>query len=492
MLDRRTIFEIHRLKNMGMSQNQIAGQLRVGRETIKKYLENPEKTFNSKTPRGSKLDPFKDDIDRYLDEAPYVKATVIIQRLQQKGFTGEITILRNHLRKIRGKSKNREPYIRFESGPGEQMQIDWGHFGSLVYGEEKRKLYALAVIESYSRKLYVEFTHSQKQESLHQGLLNAFIYFGGTPKSVLVDNMLTAVIERDRSLIRFNEAFLDFLRPLRINPSACNVRSPHEKGKVESSIKYLRYNFWPLRTFTDLESVQTQVHKWLETTANKRIHQSTGQRPDDRFKDVSLNPLPELLPDSRETLQVPVYKDFAVRFDCNTYTVPPWTIGKKLTLKADNTNITIYHKEKAIASHQRSWDKRKRIELSAHTEQVRKMKKRLWQDRQIAEFLSLGQDAHNYLDELVKAGQPVKKNVARLLDLKDEYGIPALVLAMQKAINYHAAGADYIENILYQEMTPQRVHPPVRLKNKNLNHIRLPQPLLAEYDAYIKRRNNND
>jgi hypothetical protein len=199
-----------------------------------------------------------------------------------------------------------------------------------------------------------------------------------------------------------------------------------------------------------------------------------------------------LLPDCRETAQVPVYKDFAVRFDCNTYTVPPWAIGKKFTLKADNTNIAIYHKEKAIASHRRSWSKRERIELAFHTEQVRKMKKRLWHDREIAAFLSLGQDAHDYLDELIKAGQPVKKNVAKLLDLKDEYGVPSLILAMQKAINYHAAGADYIENILYQEMTPQRVHPPVRLKNQNLNHIRLAQPLLAEYDAYIKRRNNND
>ena len=264
------------------------------------------------------------------------------------------------------------------------------------------------------------------------------------------------------------------------------------KGKVESSVKYLRHNFWPLRSFTDLASVQTQVDEWLETIANKRIHQTTGQRPDDRFRDVSLRPLPELLPDCRETVQAPVYKDFAVRFDCNTYTAPPWTIGKKLTLKADSSKVTIYHKHKAIASHQRSWEKKQRIELSAHTEQVRKMKKRLWQDRQIAAFISLGQDALDYLDELVKAGQPIKKNVARLLDLKDEYGTSSLILAMQKALKYHAAGADYIENILYQEMTPQRFHQPVRLKNNNLNHIRLTQPLLEEYDAYIKRRNNND
>jgi transposase len=488
MLDKRLIFEIHRLKNMGLKQRQIARELRVGRDTVKKYLKDPEKTFCSKAPRPSRLDPFKDIIAKYLDDDPQVKATVIFQHLQQHGFDGEITILRNYLRKVCGKTKHREPFIRFESKPGEQMQIDWGHFGDLSYGEHKRKLYALAVIESYSRKLYVEFTHSQKQEALHQGLVNAFSYFKGSPQNILVDNMVTAVIERDRSLVRFNEVFLDFLRPFRINPVACNVRAPNEKGKIENAIKYLRQNFWPLRSFTDLKSVQTQVMEWLDTVANVRTHQTTGQRPDDRFKDVSLRPLPEFLSDYRETLQVTVYKDFAVRFDCNTYTVPPWGIGKKLTLKADNEIVTIYHKQKAVATHHRSWEKKQRIELPSHTEQVRKMKKRLWQDKQISAFLSLGQDAQDYLDALVKAGQPVKKNVAKLLCLKDEYGAPSLILAIQKALNYHAAGADYIENILYQEMTPQHSHPPVRLKDQGLNRIRLSEPLLTEYDAYIKRR----
>jgi len=490
MLDKRLIFEIHRLKNMGLKQRQIARELRVGRDTVKKYLKDPEKTFCSNSPRPSKLDPFKDIIVKYLDDDPQVKATVIFQHLQ--GFDGEITILRNYLRKVRGKTKYREPFIRFESKPGEQMQIDWGHFGDLSYGEHKRKLYALAVIESYSRKLYVEFTHSQKQEALHQGLVKAFSYFKGSPQNILVDNMVTAVIERDRSLVRFNEVFLDFLRPFRINPVACNVRAPNEKGKIENAIKYLRQNFWPLRSFTDLKSVQTQVMEWLDTVANVRTHQTTGQHPDDRFKDVSLRPLPEFLSDYRETLQVTVYKDFAVRFDCNTYTVPPWAIGKKLTLKADNETVTIYHKQKAVAAHHRSWEKKQRIDLPSHTEQVRKMKKRLWQDKQISAFLSLGQDAQDYLDALVKAGQPVKKNVAKLLCLKDEYGAPSLILAIQKALNYHAAGADYIENILYQEMTPQHCHPPVRLKDQDLNRIRLSEPLLTEYDAYIKRRENND
>ena len=187
-----------------------------------------------------------------------------------------------------------------------------------------------------------------------------------------------------------------------------------------------------------------------------------------------------------------MHKDFAVRFDGNAYTMPPWLIGKKLTLKADKTTVTIYHHQKVVATHQRSWRRKQRIELPAHVEQVKKMKKRLWQDKQIALFSSLGQPARDFLQALADANQPIKKNVSRLLCLKDEYGAPSLIQAIKKALLHRAYGAHYIENILYQEMTPQKHHLPVKLKDKALNHIRLPEPSLSEYDAYILKKKKED
>lgn len=492
MIDKRTIFEIHRLKDLGWSERRIARELKLGRPTVKKYLENPEQGVSKRPPGPSKLDPYRDLIDQFLEQDPQVNAPVVFQRLQGQEFDGKITIVRDYLQKIRGQIKYREPFIRFESPAGKQIQIDWGHFGTLSYGDTMRRLYALAVTEAYSRMSYVEFTHSQKQEALHQGLLNAFSYFGGSPEEILVDNMLTAVVEREGSLIRFNEAFLDFLRVFKIVPVACNVRSPHEKGKVENTVKYLRYNFWPLRSFTDLTDVQRQVEQWLDTIANVRIHQSTAERPKDRFTKVALRALPELLPDCRETCQVLVHKDFAVRFDGNTYTTPPWCIGKKLTLKADKITVTIYHHQKAIATHNRCWRRKERIEIPSHLEQVKKMKKKLWQDKQIAAFSSLGQEARDYLEALAEARQPIKKNVSRLLSLKDEYGTESVIQAIKKALAHKAYGADYVENILYQEMTPKNHHQPVKLKDQALNRIRLTEPSLAEYDAYILKRRHDD
>jgi hypothetical protein len=340
--------------------------------------------------------------------------------------------------------------------------------------------------------LYVEFTHSQKQEALHQCLLNAFRFFGGIPRELLVDNMVTAVTERQARLIRFNERFLDFLRPFSIVPKACNVCAAYEKGKVERAIGYLRKNFWPLRTFADLSDVQRQAAKWLEEVANLRVHRTTGQRPVDRFSKESLKPLPQFLPDCRETGELLVYKDFAVRFDGNSYTTPPWTIGKRLTLKADQHLVTIYHKQKVIATHQRCWDRHQRIELQEHKEMVKKLKKKLWQDRSIAAFASLGEIAREYLNALSKANQPLKKNVERLLRLKSLYDTPSLLAVIKKALDYKAYGAEYVENILYQEMTPQNTHQPVKLKQENLNHIRLDEPCLADYDSLVLQRRKED
>ncbi|MGI6387158.1 MAG: Mu transposase domain-containing protein [Desulfomonilia bacterium] len=76
--------------------------------------------------------------------------------------------------------------------------------------------------------------------------------------------------------------------------------------------------------------------------------------------------LPEHLPDALETVSALVHKDFAVRFDSNAYTVPPWTVGKRLILKADTNTVSIYYKDKTVAVHARSYESKKRIENPSH------------------------------------------------------------------------------------------------------------------------------
>jgi hypothetical protein len=89
---------------------------------------------------------------------------------------------------------------------------------------------------------------------------------------------------------------------------------------------------------------------------------------------------------------------------------------------------------------------------------------------------------------LATTNEPLTKQVKKLLALKDDYGAQALLDALQRATLHQAFGAHYIENIRYQEMTPQRQHPPVRLKQAHLKQIRLEEPTLADYDACVIKR----
>lgn len=491
MLERRTVFEIHRLADQGLSARRIANKLRLDRTTVRNYLAVPERKRQS-APRSSKLDPYRDTIKTLLTNDPDLSAQIILQRISAIGYDGKVSIVKDYLRELRGTRRDRTPFVRFEHEPGVLIQVDWAHLPPIVYGTTKRRLYALLMVEDYSRMLYVRFTHSQKQEALHRALLHGFRYFGGTSRKILVDNMLTAVTERHEGLVRFNAHFLDFLRPLHIVPVACNPSSPWEKGKVERSVAYLKTNFLPGRSLTSLDQVQTEALDWLINVANVRVHATTGDRPIDRFAKVVLNPLPDQLPCACETTLALVHRDFAVAFDGNSYTVPPWTVGKKLLVKADDHTLRIFHKERVVAQHGRCYERYKRIEHEAHRELVKKLSRHLWHDQLISVFASYGEVARSYLTTLARENLPIKHQVKKLLTVADHYGINSLLIGIARAMAAKVYTADYIENILYQEMTPVVMHPSITLANTRASELRLPLPLLEEYDALIRQRRNHE
>lgn len=487
MLDKRAIFAIHHYRNLGYAKARIASLLNLDKKTVAKYLANPEPE-RKKVQRESLLDPFRAEIGELLSRDPQASAAVILQRLQTKGFAGKITIVRDYLATVRPKS--RRAFIRFESAPGEQCQVDWGHFGAIDYGNTARKLYCLAVTESHSRMLYLEFGHSQSQQALHRGLWNAFAFFGGATRELVHDNMLTAVIERNGSLVRYNTAFLDFLRQLKIAPRACNRASPQEKGKVEKGvIHYIRHNFWPLRTFTDLNDLQRQADLWRDSVANVRIHATTGEKPAVRFQPKALTPIDSAVDlDLRDRATAKVHVDFSVRFDGNAYTVPPWAVGRQVAIAADHRQVTIYYKARTIAVHQRSWQRKQRIESPHHHQAAIKGLRRQWASAEVAAFASLGEEAREYLEAIAQANIPLLKDAQRALALLDRYGSDSMLAAIRQALSHRALGASYLENILRQNAKPATSHPPVQLENERLNRIRIEQPVLAEYDTFVLAR----
>ncbi len=492
MLNADRINEIHRLYHgEHWSLRKIARHLHLARKTLRKYLHSPVQA-TARRQRTSKLDPFKSTVASLLEQDPSASAVVILQRLRPLGYEGGITILRAYVSQLRGPLHPPRAFVRMEPSPGERFEVDWGHFGALDYQGDKRKLYAFCLVEGHSRMLYVEFTHSQSFETFVRCHLHALAALGGVARECWYDNLLTVVAEHVGTLVRFNPRFLAFARECSFYPRACNPAAGWEKGKVErGGVGYLRQNFWPLRQFTDLADVNRQVREWLNEVANRRLHRETRERPCDRFRPDCLRPLPALTPDYRDTAEALVQKDLRVQFDGNRYCAPPHLLGQRLIVKADATSVVLYHRNQEIARYPRCWRRGQTLgaerfekELLAH----RAAAQRSQSQRRLIALLAGDcpeETVEAYLRGLADCNRSLSRQITELLQLIRQYGPPAVAGSLQKALAARAFGADYVANLLRQQLSPRSPQPPLQLRDPELNQLVTDPLSLLDYDTFI-------
>lgn len=495
MLKIDQINEIHRLAGgEHWSMRRIARHLHLAARTVKKYLQAPV-ALPVRRPRASKLDPFKPLITELLEQDPHAPGVVILQRLEAAGYAGGHSILRQYLHDVRASRSAPRAFVRMEPSPGERFEIDWGHFDALDYQGDKRKLYAFGLLEAHSRMLFVEFTHSQSFETFVRCHQHAFEALGGVARECWYDNLLTVVAEHDGRLIRFNPRFLAFAREYGFYPRACNPRAAWEKGKIEKAgIAYLRSNFWPLRSFTDLVDVNRQVRQWLQEIANPRLHRETGERPCDRFRPDCLRPLPVLGSDCRDTTEVFVHKDLRWHFDANRYCVSARWVGHHLMAKADSSSVALYDPQGLeIVRYPRCWRRGQTLgaerfekELLAQRPAARRSQA---QQRLLALLRGLcpPERVEAYLRGLAHANCSLIRQLHQLLDLFSAYRPEQVAEALEKALAARAFGADYVAHLLRQMQSPREPQPPLQLRDPELNRLTTDPLSLLDYDAFILR-----
>jgi transposase len=202
--------EIRVLHRHGRSIREIARDTGVSRNTVRRYLRDDEATrYKQRPPRPAKLDPFKAYIaERLRAAAPErIPASVLLTELRERGYVGGYTMLKLFAASLRP-TELAAPVVRFETEPGEQMQVDWA---TIRRGRNRLSVFVATL--GWSRASYVEFFADERVETLIAAHENAFLGFGGVPREVLYDNMRTVVIERNgygRGRHRFHGGFLDF------------------------------------------------------------------------------------------------------------------------------------------------------------------------------------------------------------------------------------------------------------------------------------------
>ena len=454
MIDYEVYCRVRQLHRKGvLSGAQIAQELNIHPRTVSKYaaLESfPRRCYAKRT---SKLDPHKATVVRWLERHSY-SAAQVYQRLQrEEGYTGGKTILNAYVRLVR--PVRRPAYLTLAFAPGEAAQVDWGYAGTITLGTTRRRVSFFVMVLCHSRQTYVEFTCGERMEhflSCHQ---NALEFFGGTPAAIIIDNLKTGVLRHlwgEKAV--FHPRYLDFAAHYGFEPRACNVRKANEKGRVENFVGYVKKNFLAgLELPNNLSALNVAARQWTDTVANVRLHGETHERPLDLFRATekpALRPLPSEQADTSVIRVVRATNRCRVVVDTNRYSVPSIYASQRLTLKADAERICLYYAHTLVASHPRSYERRRDFEDPDHLKELRDQRRRARDATWLLRFYALSPLAEHYYQQLSSRNLQPRLHVNRIVALADIYGPEKVALALQDAIECQAFASQYIENILQQ------------------------------------------
>lgn len=443
--------EIRRLVlGEGWKIETVARRLGVHHSVVRRAIsDGPPPEHRPPTPWA--LDPFKPYVLERLTAYPEMTAVRLFEEIKKRGYTCGVAQLRRWLMAVRA-PRNKKAYLRIELEPGEQAQVDWGSFGQMRCGATLRPLSAFAMVMSWSRALFVDFSFDQRMETFLLMHRRALEYFGGVPRKVLYDNLKSAVLHHVGSTVQFNPRLLAFAGHYLFEPAAAPVRYPEAKGRVEGAIKYVRHSFFYGRSFRSLDDVRQQAAAWREQVANQRLHATTRERPADRLVQEAprLRALPPRPFDTDLVVPTIVSKEARVRLDTNAYSVPHAFVGKSVFVRADDTTVRVFADGVEIARHERSFDRRRVIEDRAHVDALLEKKKGAFTVTRKDRLASLAPECRLYLQQIARSRIDLESEIRKLLRLVDLYGETEVAGGMAKALAERTFGARYVRALIDQ------------------------------------------
>lgn len=344
----------------GDSVSLIARDLGLDRKTVRRCLKRQTWVpYRRETARPTQLDTHRDWLVHRAPQVGY-SARVLFQELRsQRGFTGCYETVKVAVRPLRSTATVAAiTQRRFETGPGEQAQVDWGQV-TVCLGEVPIKVHVFVMTLGYSRRGYAEGYLNERMDSLLSAHERAFAHFGGVCQTLLYDRMRTVTIgtTQDDAGVRrakLNVTFQAFADHWGYTIRLCQPYRAQTKGKVESGVKYVKRNFVPGRRFRDLEDFNAQLTAWQAEIADVRVHGTTHQRPIDRFAKETTALMPAAGHRSflhalvRERV---VAEDWLVAIDANRYSVPFRLIGKTVQVIREGGHWIIRHQGTVVAEH---------------------------------------------------------------------------------------------------------------------------------------------
>jgi transposase len=445
--------EIRRLAEIEkLSGRAISRRLHCSWRTVAAALELEQPPTRRASHRTSLLDPQRAKIDALLAKNPDLSAVRIREEIARgpDGYAGSASIIRRYLRTIRPARGRVYQEVHYE--PAQAMQVDWGECGRVQLGATTRKVSVFVAVLCYSRLMFIEFTLSQHKAEFYRSLVHALEFFGGSPRAVIFDNLKAAVLNGSGRAACFHPEFLALCGTYCVQPIACERRDPESKGIVEGGVRYVKHNALAGRgeELTRFEDYLALAPLWRDQVANVRMHETTRERPIDRFgrERPLLRPLPAIPFDTDEVVPAVVTPHARIEFDGNRYSTPPQWVRRPVTIRASNDEIRVLHEGQVVAQHVRSYERGQLIVLPDHRLAALALSRRSRSTALVHAFDALGPEARQF--HLRLRSQPVKTGVhlRRLLGLAQLYGAAELLSAISRALELAAYDAAYVENLL--------------------------------------------
>ena len=508
-LDMHTLQEFVRLARMGTGFRAVARMLRISPNTEREYRkvleaegllvgdpnELPELAAllaALEKRRPTRLAPQQESsVERWADAVKVMqergaKPVAIFDRLrlEHTDFTGSLSAIKRMCRRLEAERGPRaeDVAIPVETAPGQVAQVDFGDVGKLYDPKTRvlRRAYVFVMVLGYSRHMFAQIVFDQSTETWIRLHAEAFKYFGGVPAVVVPDNLKAAVIRAafaidDKSVL--NRSYRELARHhgFKIDPTP--PYTPEHKGKVESAVKYVKYNFMRARDELDVSVLRSQLIAWLDEVAGRRVHGTTRDAPLRRFQAVeqaALLPLPATPYELAVWHMAKVHTDSHVVFDKAMYSVPWRFVGKQVTVRACHESIALFFEDTRIATHERTTPGKRRTHEAHLPEGRRELRHRsqaYWEARADA----IGEEVGAYIRDIFASDDVLLqlRTVQAIVTYLEGHPIHRAQAACARARYFASYSYGALKNILRKGLDMQPLPDVVLPQRGRLEHPRL-------------------
>ncbi len=288
---------IHTIKSLydngeGSSIKSIAKHLGVSRNTVRKYLRMDEKAITDAQDdrsRVKRLDDCHDYVIHLLGKFPDISAIKVARKVRTQYPALEVSdrsvrrYVQHHRQTVAGnQQRHYEPVL--DMVPGVQCQVDPGELRGVWINGVETTIHFVVFVLSFSRLMYVALSRkpidTKRFIQMHD---EAFRYFGGCPQECVYDQTKLVVLHEEYRELEINPRFHQYATAAGFDVKACRSYDPESKGKVEAGVKYVKGNALYGETFDNWSTLNSYMRDWLDNTANKRIHATTGEKPAERY-----------------------------------------------------------------------------------------------------------------------------------------------------------------------------------------------------------------